>query len=69
MGFFSLIIFYLDLLSTCIPPTLPTALSVGINFAQIRLNRKNIRCILPENILTGGRADTIVLASERVFGK
>lgn len=52
---------YLDMISTSIPPTLPTLLSVGINFARKRLKNFNIHCVLPSNILTGGRVDTIVL--------
>jgi len=56
-----MIIFFLDMLATSIPITLPTALSVGINFAQHRLIKAGIRSILPSNILSGGRATTIVL--------
>ncbi len=56
-----MLMLYLDLLSTSIPPTLPTLLSVGINFAQHRLKNYNISCVLPSNILAGGRVDTIIL--------
>jgi hypothetical protein len=57
------------MLSTSIPPTLPTLLSVGINFAQHRLKGYNINCVLPENILTGGKVDTIILEGQHALGK
>ncbi len=60
---------YLDLIFTCIPPTLPTLLSVGINFAQHRLKQYDIACVLPSNILTGGKVDTIVLEGHNALGK
>jgi magnesium-transporting ATPase (P-type) len=65
----SLFITYLDLLSDSIPMTLPTALSVGIKFAQHRLRKHNIDLVLPSNILAGGRANSIVLDSCKAFGK
>ena len=65
----SLFVIYLDLLATSIPMTLPTALSVGISFAQHRLSQQGIHSILPSNILAGGRATTIVLDSNKIFGK
>lgn len=55
---------YLDLLSTAIPPTLPTILSVGIKLVQSRLNSQGISCVLPKSVLTGGKVDTIVLKGE-----
>jgi hypothetical protein len=60
---------FVDLLATSIPITLPTALSVGINFAQHRLNKCKINSILPSNILSGGRATTILLDSNRILSK
>lgn len=56
-------------MATSIPITLPTALSVGINFAQHRLSKTGIYSILPSNILTGGRATTIVIDSNKVLSK
>jgi cation-transporting ATPase 13A3/4/5 len=58
---FQMFVTYLDLIFTCIPPTLPTLLSVGINFAMHRLKQHDISCVLPSNILTGGKVDTIIL--------
>lgn len=66
---FTMFITYLDLIFTCIPPTLPTLLSVGINFAQHRLKHYDISCVLPSNILTGGKIDTIVLEGHHALGK
>ena len=66
MGMF---VTYLDLIFTCIPPTLPTLLSVGINFAQHRLRHFDISCVIPSNILTGGKVDTIVLEGHHALGK
>lgn len=60
---------YLDLIFTSIPPTLPTLLSVGINFAQHRLKNFDVACVLPSNILTGGKVDTIVLEGHSALGK
>lgn len=60
---------FLDLLAMSIPITLPTALSVGINFAQHRLSKIGIHSILPSNILLGGSATTIVLDSNKVLSK
>jgi magnesium-transporting ATPase (P-type) len=62
-------ILFLDLLATSIPITLPTALSVGIKFAQHRLQKHGIHSVLPSNILTGGRANTLVLDSNRVLSR
>lgn len=66
---FMMFITYLDLIFTSIPPTLPTLLSVGINFAQHRLKNYNVSCVLPSNILTGGKVDTIVLEGHNALGK
>lgn len=66
---FALLILFLDLLATSIPITLPTALGVGISFAQHRLVKAGIHSILPSNILSAGRATTIVLDSNKVLSK
>jgi len=65
----SMFIYYLDMLVTAIPPTLPTVLSVGINFVQHRLKKYGINCVLPKSTLTGGKVDTIILEGNNVFGK
>jgi cation-transporting ATPase 13A3/4/5 len=66
---FEMVITYLDLIFTSIPPTLPTLLSVGINFAMHRLKNYDVACVLPSNILTGGKVDTIVLEGSHALGK
>ncbi len=60
---------FVDLLAISIPITLPTALSVGINFAQHRLSKVGIYSVLPSNIITGGRATTLVIDSNKVLSK
>lgn len=62
-------VMFLDLLATSIPITLPTALSVGISFAQHRLAKSGVHAIMPSNIISGGRANTIVMDCGKVFGK
>jgi hypothetical protein len=64
-----MLVLFIDLLSTSIPITLPTALNVGIKFAKHRLSKTGIHSILPSNIISGGRATTIVLHSSKVLGK
>lgn len=65
----NLVVLFLDLLATSIPITLPTALGVGISFAQHRLLKVGIHSILPSNILSAGRATTIVLDSNKVLSR
>lgn len=57
---FSLFVTLLDLISTSIPPTLPTAMSVGVGFAIQRLSQIGIRCTVPQKILIGGEVETVV---------
>lgn len=45
MQYSDLIINSLDLVTITVPPALPTALSIGISFALIRLKKKQIFCI------------------------
>jgi cation-transporting ATPase 13A2 len=56
---FSMFVTLLDLISTSIPPTLPTAMSVGIGFAIQRLSEIGIKCTLPQKILVGGQVETV----------
>ena len=60
---------YVDLLADAIPPTLPTILTVGIDFVTRRLRKEDIHCLIPRSALTCGKVDTIVLKGEEVFGK
>lgn len=55
----SMFVTLLDLVSTSIPPTLPTAMSVGIGFAIQRLSEIGIKCTLPQKILVGGQVETV----------
>ncbi|KAL1923846.1 uncharacterized protein VTP21DRAFT_8826 [Calcarisporiella thermophila] len=47
----------LDLITIIVPPALPAAMSVGINFALGRLRRKEIYCISPNHINAVGKVD------------
>lgn len=69
MSGFMMFFTFIDLIFVCIPPTLPTILSVGINFAQHRLKNFDISCVMSSNILTGGKVDTIVLEGQHALGK
>ena len=60
---------FLDLLTTAIPPTLPTAMSVGIGFAMQKLNQMNIRCNVKQKILVGGRVDTLLVEKSGILSK
>jgi cation-transporting ATPase 13A2 len=55
----SMFVTLLDLISTSIPPTLPTAMSVGIGFAIQRLSAINMKCTLPQKILVGGHVEIV----------
>lgn len=65
----AMFVLFLDLLATSIPITLPTALSVGIKFAQHRLAKAGINSVLPSNILQCGRATTLVLDANKILSK
>lgn len=60
---------FIELLITAIPPTLPTILSLGIEFVTHRLKVQGINCVIPKSILTGGKVDTVILKGDEVFGK
>jgi cation-transporting ATPase 13A3/4/5 len=44
-----------DLVTITVPPALPACLSIGINFAVMRLKRVNIYCISPQRINLAGK--------------
>ncbi|XP_069105845.1 polyamine-transporting ATPase 13A3-like [Argopecten irradians] len=48
----------LDLITIAVPPALPAALTVGIVFAQSRLKKNSIFCILPNCINVSGTINT-----------
>jgi len=51
----------LDLITITVPPILPAAMSIGINFALVRLKRKaNIFCISPPRVNMAGQINTFV---------
>lgn len=60
---------FLDLLTTAIPPTLPTAMTVGIGFALRRLQGVDINCTVKQKILVGGRVDTIMIQNSVLVTK
>ena len=53
----NIIVHAFDLITTVVPPALPATLSIGINFALGRLNKKRIFCISPQRINQSGKVD------------
>ncbi|XP_019618575.1 PREDICTED: probable cation-transporting ATPase 13A3 isoform X3 [Branchiostoma belcheri] len=49
----------LDLITICVPPALPSALTIGIIYAQRRLKKQGIFCISPERINICGLLDMV----------
>ncbi|XP_078614981.1 polyamine-transporting ATPase 13A3-like isoform X1 [Branchiostoma floridae x Branchiostoma japonicum] len=49
----------LDLITICVPPALPSALTIGIIYAQRRLKKQGIFCIIPERINICGLVDLV----------
>lgn len=54
-----LIMKFLDLITTTVPPSLPACISVGISNATSRLKRKKILCIARERINQAGKVNII----------
>lgn len=50
----------LDLLTICVPPALPAAMTCGVVFAIQRLKRDKIYCISPNRVNVAGRVTTFV---------
>jgi cation-transporting P-type ATPase 13A2 len=50
----------LDLITICIPPALPAAMTVGITIALSRLKKSQIYCISPPRMNVAGRVSIIV---------
>jgi P-type E1-E2 ATPase len=50
-----LIIKFLDLITITVPPGLPVSMTFGIIFALEKLKSKQIFCISPNKIISGGR--------------
>lgn len=59
MQYSDLIINSLDLVTITVPPALPTALSIGISFALIRLKKKQIFCISSTKVNVCGKISTV----------
>lgn len=47
----------LDLITIVVPPALPATLTIGTNFALVRLRAKQIFCISPQRVNVGGKLD------------
>lgn len=50
----------LDLLTICVPPALPAAMTCGVVFAIHRLKKQKIYCISPNRVNVAGRVTTFV---------
>ena len=50
----------LDLLTICVPPALPAAVTCGVVFAIRRLKKEKIFCISPNRVNVAGRVTTFV---------
>jgi cation-transporting ATPase 13A2 len=50
----------LDLLTICVPPALPAAMTCGVVFAIQRLKKQNIYCISPNRVNVAGRVTAFV---------
>jgi cation-transporting ATPase 13A2 len=50
-----MIIKFLDLITITVPPGLPVSMTFGIIFAIEKLKDKDIFCISPNKIISGGR--------------
>ena len=50
----------LDLLTICVPPALPAAMTCGVVFAINRLKEQKIFCISPNRVNVAGRISTFV---------
>lgn len=50
-----IIVKFLDLITITVPPGLPVSMTFGIIFALEKLKNKEIFCISPNKIISGGR--------------
>ena len=50
----------LDLLTICVPPALPAAMTCGVVFSISRLKKEKICCISPNRVNVAGRVTTFV---------
>lgn len=50
----------LDLLTICVPPALPAAMTCGVVFSIQRLKKHKIFCISPTRVNVAGRVTTFV---------
>ena len=50
-----------DIITICVPPALPAAMTAGIILAQKRLQLRNIYCISPRSINGSGENDFLLL--------
>jgi cation-transporting ATPase 13A3/4/5 len=47
----------LELITICVPPTLPTALGAGIHLAVERLEKQKILCVKPDKVNVAGKVN------------
>lgn len=52
-----MIVKFLDLITITVPPGLPVSMTFGIIFALEKLKDKQIFCISPNKIISGGRVN------------
>ena len=49
----------LDIITICVPPALPAAMTVGTVYAQSRLKKQGVFCISPQRINACGKLKLI----------
>ncbi len=52
-----MVVKFLDLITITVPPGLPVSMTFGIIFALEKLKDKQIFCISPNKIISGGRVN------------
>ena len=56
---YDIVIKFLDLITTTVPPSLPACISVGITYSLMRLKRHKIICISRERVNMAGKVNVI----------
>ena len=56
---YDIVLRFLDLITTTVPPALPACLGIGISYAVSRLKEKGITCIARERLNVAGRVNMI----------
>lgn len=63
---FKIIIESFDLITIAVPPVLPAAMTFGRLYAQKRLEKNNIYCIMPKTINVAGSIDCVCFDKVRL---